>query len=68
MVIKKFWRREWLPTQVFLHGEFHGQRSLAGYSPWSHKEFDMTKEFSLHYLLAHRKSERVPEKHIFRLY
>ena len=27
------WRKEWLPT-VFLSGEFHGQRSLAGYSPW----------------------------------
>ena len=23
---------------VFLPGKFHGQRSLAGYSPWSHKE------------------------------
>ena len=23
------WRREWLPTPVFLPGEFHGQRSLA---------------------------------------
>ena len=23
---------------VFLPGEFHGQRSLVGYSPWSHKE------------------------------
>ena len=23
-------RREWLPTPVFLPGEFHGQRSLAG--------------------------------------
>jgi len=28
------WRREWLPTPVFLPGEFHGQRSLAGYSSW----------------------------------
>ena len=28
------WRREWLPTPVFLPGELHGQRSLAGYSPW----------------------------------
>jgi len=28
------WIREWLPTPVFLPGEFHGQRSLAGYSPW----------------------------------
>ena len=27
------WRREWLPTAVFLPGEFHGQRSLAGHSP-----------------------------------
>ena len=25
---------------IFLPGEFHGQRSLAGYSPWSHKESD----------------------------
>ena len=24
---------EWLPTPVFLPGEFHGHRSLAGYSP-----------------------------------
>ena len=28
------WRREWLLTPVFFPGEFHGQRSLAGYSPW----------------------------------
>ena len=30
------WRREWPPTPVFLPEEFHGQRSLAGYSPWGH--------------------------------
>jgi len=35
------WRREWLPTSIFLPGEFHRQRSLAGYSPRSHKESDM---------------------------
>ena len=28
------WRREQLPTPVFSSGEFHGQRSLMGYSPW----------------------------------
>ena len=28
------WRRAWEPTPVFLPGEFHGQRNLAGYSPW----------------------------------
>ena len=27
-----------IATPVFLPGEFHGQRSLEGYSPWSHKE------------------------------
>ena len=31
------WRREWLPTPVFLPGESHGQRSLVGYSPWGPK-------------------------------
>ena len=32
-----------LPIPVFLYGEPHGQRSLAGYSPWSRKESDTTK-------------------------
>jgi len=32
-----------LPTPVFLPGEFHGQRSLAGYSPWGRKESDTTE-------------------------
>ena len=34
------WRRDWLPSPVFLPGEFHGQRSLEGYSPWGHRESD----------------------------
>ena len=29
---------------VFLPGEFHGQRSLAGYSPWTQRESDITEE------------------------
>ena len=37
------WRREWLPTPVFLPGESHGQRSLVGCSPWGHKEMDTTE-------------------------
>ena len=37
------WRREWLLTPVFLPGEFHGQRSLVGYSSRGHKESDMTE-------------------------
>ena len=32
------WRSEWQPTRVFLPGKTHGKRSLAGYSPWIHKE------------------------------
>ena len=31
------WRREWLPTPVFLPREFHGHRSLTTYSPWGRK-------------------------------
>ena len=34
------WRREWQPTPVFLPGEFHLQRSVAGYSPWGRKLSD----------------------------
>ena len=34
--------REQQPTPVFLPREFHGQRSLEGYSPWEHKESDTT--------------------------
>ena len=37
------WKRAWQPTPVFLLGEFHGQRSLAGYSPWGHTELDTTE-------------------------
>ena len=37
------WRRKWQRTAVFLPGESHGQRSLAGYSPWGCKESDMTE-------------------------
>ena len=40
------WRRKWHPTSTFLPGESHGQRSLAGYSQWSHKESDMTQYLS----------------------
>ena len=33
-VRKILWRRKWQSTPVFLPGKSHGQRSLAGYSPW----------------------------------
>ena len=35
--MKILWNRKLQPTPVFLPGKFHGQMSLAGYSPWGHK-------------------------------
>ena len=32
-----------MATPVFWPGESHGQRSLVGYSPWGHKELDVTE-------------------------
>ena len=37
------WRGKWQPTPLFLPGKTHRQRSLAGYSPWGHKESDTTQ-------------------------
>ena len=37
------WRRKWKPTPVLLPGESHGQRSLAGYSPWGCKVSETTE-------------------------
>ena len=43
------WRRAWQPTPVFLSGEFHGQRSLVGYSPWARKESDTIERLHFHF-------------------
>jgi len=40
--------RKWQPTPVYLSGESHGQRSLAGYSLWGHKELDKTEQLITH--------------------
>ena len=52
-VRKILWRRKWRPTPVFLLGEFHGQRSLIGYSPWGRKEPDTTKRLTLSPAVEH---------------
>ena len=31
------------PTPVLFHGESQGQGSLGGYSPWGHKELDLSE-------------------------
>ena len=40
-------RREWLLTPILLPGEFHGQRSLTGYSPLGGKEWDLIEWLTL---------------------
>ena len=45
--MKRSWRKEWQLIPVFMPGEFHGQRSLEGYSPWGRKESDMTVQLTL---------------------
>ena len=44
---KILWKRKWRSTLVFLPRKFHGQRSLAGYSPWGCKESNMTEQRTL---------------------
>ena len=41
------WRRGWQPAPVFWPGEFHGESSVAGYSPRGHKELNMTEQLTL---------------------
>ena len=41
------WKRAWQPTPILWPGEAHGQRSLAGYSPWGHKQSDATERLAL---------------------
>ena len=49
------WRRKWQPTPVLLPGKCHGQGSLVSYSPWGHKELDMTQ-----WLNRHLQTCRIP--------
>ena len=42
------WRRKWQPTSVFLPGEFHGQRSLVGCSPWGSSQTRLSHWMCMH--------------------
>ena len=46
------WRRKWQPTPVLLPGKSHGQRSLAGCSPWDRKGLDTTEQLHFHFLFS----------------
>ena len=52
LVRKMPWRRDWLPIPVFLPEKSHGQRSLAGYSPWGCKRVR-------HDLVTKQRKERI---------
>ena len=47
------WRREWLPTLVFLLGEFHGQRSLGGATVHEVAELDTPEGLTLSHFCFH---------------
>ena len=46
------WRRKWQPTPVFLPGKVHGQRSLAGCSPWGYMTEHVCMRVEGHGLVA----------------
>ena len=56
------WRRKWQPSPVFLHGKFHGQRSLEGYSPWHCKELNMTENVCVYTYMISKAA------HLVRIY
>ena len=53
------------PTLVFLPEESHGQRSLAGYSLWGHKEWDMTEQLSLSTSLSFQELQLIIQENWF---
>ena len=46
------WRRTWQPIPELLPRNFHGWRSLVGYSPCGHKELDTTERFHFHFHIS----------------
>ena len=60
------WRREWLPTPVFLPGKSHGQRNLMGNSPCARKELDTTQQLkqmatTVEIIHPHKRFEKLLE-------
>ena len=56
LVRKIPWRRDGQPTPVFLPGEFPGQWSFTGHSPWGREESDTTERLRLSHFLPLRTS------------
>ena len=53
------------PTPVFLSGKSHGQRSLSGYSPWTHKESDTTQRLTHTHTSSLEHGDNVPASQSF---
>ena len=51
------WEKGMTTHLIFLPGESHGQRSLMGYSPWSHKELDTTEWHTLTLSLSKKRGQ-----------
>ena len=64
------WRRKWQPTPDFLPGKSHGQRSLAGYSPWGRStvgQFLVAKQEQCHFYYVRTSNDYTVEvRNIFR--
>ena len=58
---KILWSRKWQPTLVFLPGEFHGRRSLVGYSPWGIKESDTAEHTHTQWTWDLNPDDLIPE-------
>ena len=58
---------EWLPTPLFLLGEFHGQRSLAGCSPWDCEESDIVFDSGNSVILSLELLTQTSEKNIMNI-
>ena len=59
------WSRDWQFTPVFFPGEFHGQRSLAGYHPRGLKESNTTERlntFTFHYSDTNTRQRRYKKR------
>ena len=62
-VRKILWNRKWQSALVFMPGKFHGQRSLAGYSPLGHKELDIIEYAHIHTYLKKLKKKILERKY-----
>ena len=59
---KILWRRKWQTTPVLLPGKSHGWRSMVGYSPRCHKEWDVTERLHFRFHYRGRAKLRVLEE------